>query len=469
MRSKDSTLTDVPRTPVRQAKDLAARVFGSSPARISITLFFLVILICTLLLMLPISNQGGHAPTLPQTLFTATSAVTVTGLTTVSTAAQWTFFGQIIILLGIQIGGLGTLTMTSLLAMALGKKLGLRTKMFAQEGLSISGKQGRLGEIQSLLLIVVSTSISIEAAIAVVLTPQFMWQGESFLTALWHGVFYAISSFNNAGFTPHSDGLVPYTTSWGILVPLCMAVFIGSLGFPVILALKVSGWRVRRWNLNTRITVIGSVALFFIGAGLWGIAEWGNPETIGGETPFEKVMHSFFASVMTRSGGFNLVEMDQMNPITLMLTNFLMFIGGGSASTAGGVKITTMAVIFLAILAEARGDQDVIAFHRTIPDSVLRIAICVVMLSATWVGLGTVALMVVSDASLDHILFEVISAYATCGLSVGLSADLPSAGHYVLSILMFVGRLGTVTVATGLAMRSRSRLYKYPEERPLIG
>ncbi|MCP3426995.1 TrkH family potassium uptake protein [Rothia sp. AR01] len=470
MRAQDAVAEQVPRR-VRAPwfRGVATRLFGTSPARISITLFLLVIIVCSMLLMLPISHRGGTAPSVAEAFFTSTSAVTVTGLTAVSTASQWSLFGQFVILLGIQIGGLGTLTMTSLLAMALGRKLGLRSKLFAQEGLSITPKLGKLGEVKSLLLVVVLTSAGIEGAIALVLAPRFMLLGEDLPTAVWHGVFYAISSFNNAGFTPHSDGLVPYGNDWWILLPLCAGVWIGSLGFPVILALRLVGFRLRSWNLHTRITVLGSAILVVVGTVLWGAAEWGNRDTIGGETLMEKVLHAVFASVMTRSGGFNLVEMTDLNPISVLITNMLMFVGGGSASTAGGVKITTMAVIFLAIIAEARGDQHVIAFNRTIPDGVLRIAISVVMLSATCVVVGTAALMVISDRPFDQILFEVISAYATCGLSMGISAELPPSGLYILSVLMFIGRLGTVTVATGLALRSRSRLYKYPEERPLIG
>jgi len=469
VRSKDSTLAAEPRRASDRIRDLGNRLFGSTPSRISITLFFLVIVLCSLLLMLPIASKSGHPPALSQASFTATSAVTVTGLTTLTTATQWTFFGQLVILFGVQIGGLGTLTMTSLLSMALGRKLGLKTKLFAQEGLSITSKQGKLGEVGSLLRVVVLTSASIEAAIAGIVMLRLMTLGESLPEALWHGVFYGISSFNNAGFTPHSDGLVPYGNDWWILLPLCAGVWFGSLGFPVILVIRMFGLRVRHWNLNARITVFGSIALVIGGTLLWGLAEWDNDATIGDENPVQRILHSFFASVMTRSGGFNLVDMDQLHPITKLLTDLLMFVGGGSASTAGGVKITTMAVIFIAIIAEARGDQHVIAFHRTIPDTVLRIAISVVMMSATIVVLGTAVLMLISQASLDEILFEVISAYATCGLSVGLSAELPASGLYVLSVLMFIGRLGTITVATGLALRTRSRLYKYPEERPIIG
>ncbi|MDN5655143.1 MAG: TrkH family potassium uptake protein [Kocuria sp.] len=467
--SKDTTLTAEPRRPVDQVRDLVNRIFGTTPSRISITLFFLVIVLCSLMLMLPVASRSGHPPALEQATFTATSSVTVTGLTTLTTSTQWSLFGQFVILLGVQIGGLGTLTMTSLLSMALGRKLGLRTKLFAQEGLNITSRQGKLGEVGSLLRTVVLTSASIEGIIAAILALRLMTLGEDLPQALWHGVFYGISSFNNAGFTPHTDGLVPYGNDWWILLPLCAGVWVGSLGFPVILVVRMFGLRLRHWNLNARITVFGSLLLVVLGSFLWGAAEWNNRDTIGNEGIVERLLHSVFASVMTRSGGFNLVDMDQTNSITKLLTDLLMFVGGGSGSTAGGVKITTMAVIFIAIVAEARGDQYVIAFRRTIPDTVLRIAISVVMMSATIVVLGTAALMLITHHPLDEILFEVISAYATCGLSVGLSAELPATGLYVLSVMMFIGRLGTITVATGLALRTRSRLYKYPEERPIIG
>lgn len=441
------------------------RLIGHSPSRLAIVAFLLVIFFFAGALSLPFASRDGQAVAFHHAFFTSTSAVTVTGLTTVSTAEQWSFFGQLLILLAFQIGGLGTLTMTSLLALAIGRKMGLRSRLIAQESLNI----GRLGEVGSILRTVAYTSISIEAAIAAILIPRFLILGESLPQALWHGIFYAVSAFNNAGFTPHSDGIVPYGHDLWILVPLCIGVFIGSLGFPVILVLQQTPFSFKSWNLNAKLTVIGTVFLLILGSLLWGLFEWNNDATIGKLSFFEKVNNALFASVMTRSGGFNLVDMSQLEPITMLFTDVLMFIGGGSASTAGGVKITTITVIILAILAEARGDQFVVAFHRTIPDSVLRIAISVMMMSLAFVFLGTSLLVLVTDAPLDQVLFEVISAYATCGLSVGLSANLPPSGIYILSVLMFVGRLGTITVATGLALRSRRRLYKFPEERPIIG
>ena len=453
----------------RGIRDFVDQIASSSPARLAVIVFVIVDLGFAALLWLPVAANPGQETRFVDAVFTATSAVTVTGLTTVSTAAQWSVFGQVVILIAIQVGGLGTLTLTSILALAIGRKLGLKSKLITQEALNI----GRLGEVGSLLQIIVITSVSIEAALALVLSVGFLAEGEPLGTALWHGVFYAISSFNNAGFTPHTDGLVPYDhagpTAWLILLPVCIGVIVGSLGFPVILVLRQVGFRFTRWNLNAKLTVVTTAALLLLAWVLFTAIEWANPDTLGGQSVPERIFQGFFASVMMRSAGFNLVDMTDTSQVTLLLTDAMMFAGGGSASTAGGIKVTTLAVVFLAILAEARGDQSVIAFFRTIPDSVLRIAISVIMMGASVVLLGSSIMVALTHMPLDHVLFVVISAYATCGLSTGVSAGAPDAGKYVLSVIMLIGRIGTNTVATALALRSRRRLYTYPEERPIIG
>ncbi|MCZ2401783.1 TrkH family potassium uptake protein [Paenarthrobacter sp. Z7-10] len=451
--------------PVTAVRDFVDRVANGSPARLALIVFALVILLFTALLSLPMAAADGKATAFHDALFTAVSAVCVTGLTTVSTALHWSFFGQLVILAGIFVGGLGILTLASLMALMVSKRLGVRGKLIAQEAMNA----GRLGEVGSLLRIVITTSVSIEVVLVLFLAPRFLILGESFPEALWHAVFYSVSSFNNAGFTPHSDGVVPYENDLWVLIPLMVGGFIGSLGFPVLMVLMSSGLKVRRWNLHTKLTLQVSAILVLAGAVLWGFLEWGNPDTIGNMNAGDKVVHSLFASVMTRSLGFNLVDMNQLNSATMLLTDALMFAGGGSASTAGGIKVTTLAVMFLAIVAEARGDSDVKVYGRTIPQGTMRVAISVIMMGATFVLMATGALLVISGQSLDRVLFESISAFATCGLSTGLSAQLPPAGVYVLSVLMFAGRVGTITVAAALALRQRRQLFHYPEERPIIG
>ena len=449
------------------ARDLVDSVAAHSPARFALIVFSLAICIFTALLSLPVAATSGRATPLYDSLFTAVSAVCVTGLTVVSTATHWTFFGQVVILVAVFVGGLGIITLASVLSLAVSKRLGVRGKLMAQQSMNV--ETSKLGEVGALLRTVIITSVSIEVLLALMLTPRFMILGEPFGQALWHGVFYSISAFNNAGFTPHSDGLVPYETDLWILIPLMLGVAIGSLGFPVVMVLILYRNNVRKWTLHARLTLVVSAILLVGGTVAWAALEWDNQRTIAEFSIGDKVIHALFASVMTRSGGFNLVEQGDMESTTMLLTDALMFAGGGSASTAGGIKVTTIAVMFLAIFAEARGDTEVRAFGRRIPEGVMRVAISVLVLGATLVSLATGALLAISGASLDRVLFESISAFATVGLSTGLSGELPPIGKYVLSALMFAGRVGTITLASALALRQRDQLYHYPEERPIIG
>ncbi|MFL4479593.1 TrkH family potassium uptake protein [Paeniglutamicibacter sp. ORCA_105] len=439
-----------------------------SPARLALVTFALVISLFTSVLALPVSSASGEPTAFYDALFTAVSAVCVTGLTVVSTATHWSFFGQLVMIIAVFVGGLGILTLASLLSLAVSKRLGVRGKLLAQSSMNTSAAS-TLGEVGSLLRIVITTSVAIEVALALMLIPRFLILGEPVNEAIWHGIFYSISSFNNAGFTPHSDGLVPYETDLWILVPLMLGVFLGSLGFPVLMVLLAHRFNTKKWTLHAKLTLLVTTILLVAGALLWALAEWSNPETIGNMNDSDKVIHSVFASVMTRSGGFNLVEQGEMNQVTMLLSNALMFAGGGSASTAGGIKVTTIAVMFLAIFAEARGDTDVRAFGRRIPEGTMRVAISVIVLGATLVMLATAALLVISGTSLSRALFESISAFATVGLSTNLSGELPPAGKYVLSALMFAGRIGTITLAAALTLRQRNQLYHFPEERPIIG
>jgi trk system potassium uptake protein len=248
-----------------------------------------------------------------------------------------------------------------------------------------------------------------------------------------------------------------------------VGVFMGSLGFPVVMVLQQNGLNWKKWNLHTKLTIQVSLILLVAGTLLWALMEWDNVRTIGEMGLGDKITHSLFASVMTRSGGFNLVDQNQMESTTKLLTDALMFAGGGSASTAGGIKVTTIAVMFLAIIAEARGDADVKVYGRTIPQGSMRVAISVIVAGATLVSVSAFLLLAIRGQSLDRVLFETISAFATVGLSTNLSAEMPPAGVYVLTALMFAGRVGTVTLAAALALRQRSQLYHYPEERPIIG
>lgn len=453
------------RGPWSQFRGWIARVAGSSPARAALLIFAVVTALFTSLLMMPWATESGRPAELHEALFVATSAVSVTGLTPVNTADHWSLAGEIVIIVAIQVGGLGILTVASLLAASVTRSLGLKTKKIAQEG----WKTDQLGEVTSLIKIVVAISLIIEAVLAAVLVPRLIHLEGDVLSGIWHGAFYAISAFNNAGFVIHSEGLAGLDhdplSIWAIMV----GVFLGSLGFPVLFALWRTRLRYSRWNLHTRLTLEVTVLLMVAGAGLYAVMEWNNAQTIGEMGFLEKLQNALFASVNMRSGGFSVVESNLENPQTKLISDALMFAGGGSASTAGGIKVTTIAVIWLAFLAEARGDAESTAHERTIPASAVRVAVSVVAMGATLVLLSTLSLMTITGQDMERPLYESISAFATVGLTSGLTAELPPAGLYILTGLMFAGRVGIITFAAALTVRQRSTRYRYPEGRPILG
>lgn len=442
-------------------RDFAKR----SPSQAAVLVFVAVGLIFTALLTLPVAAADGKATPLHDAMFVGVSAVTVTGLTTVDTASHWSFFGQVVILLGIQVGGLGIVTLALLLARTVTRTLGIQGKLIAQQSLGTS----KLGDVGTLLRTVVVTTFSIEAVLVAALIPRFVLLEENWWDGVWHGLFYGISSFNNAGFVLHTGGLATFNGDLWILLPIMVGVFVGSFGFPVFLTFLLYRWNRKQWTLHTKLTLTVTTILLAGGALGWGLLEWSNEKTIGDLPVADRIFHAFFASTMMRSGGFALTDTGESNPVTLLLTDALMFVGGGSASTAGGIKVVTLAVLVLAIVAEARGDKHILVAGRTIPNSTLRLAISVTFLGATLVLAATALIMLVSSVPLDRILFEVISAFATCGLSVGLSEELAPFGKYVLTVLMLAGRIGPIGLAAALATRQRNLLYALPEERLIVG
>ncbi|ADG75632.1 H(+)-transporting two-sector ATPase [Cellulomonas flavigena DSM 20109] len=448
-----------------RAREYVDRSARQSPARLALGVFALVIAIITALLSAPWATaHGGRAPFV-DALFTATSATTVTGLVVVPTGEYWSWWGLLVILVAIKIGGLGVMTLASLLGMAVSRRIGLTQRLLV----SSETKVTRLGEVGSLVRTVIVTSTALEVAIAIVLFPRLLVHGEPVGTAAWHATFYAISAFNNAGFVPTPRGLDPFVSDWWMLLPIIVGVFIGSLGFPVILDVAHHLRAPRRWKLHSKLTIATSVGLVVFGSVVVAAFEWTNPGTFRPLDPGGTALASLFAGVMPRSGGFSTVDVGEMHEGTWLLLDALMFVGGGSASTAGGIKVTTLAVMLLAIVAEGRGDRDVEAFGRRIPRETLQLAIAVGFISATIVLVASLLLLAMTGLTLDRILFEVISAFATCGLSTGITAELPAPAKYVLVVLMFIGRTGTMTLAAALALRNRRRVIRYPEERPIIG
>ncbi|WP_052450386.1 TrkH family potassium uptake protein [Actinomyces polynesiensis] len=447
---------------LREWVDRQAR---NSPARLALAVFSIIIVIVTALLSLPFAAAEDDPVAFVDVFFTAVSAVCVTGLTTVDTATHWSIFGQGVIALAIAVGGLGVMTLASVLGFAVSRHLGLTQRMLA----AAETKSGGLGRVGTLLRAVIGTSLIAEGVLFVVFLPRFLSLGDSLPQAVWHAIFMAISVFNNAGFVILVGGLSPHVSDWWMLVPIGLGTVVGAIGFPVVTDIT-ERWRTpRRWTLHTKLTLSMYGLLTVVGSLLLALTEWTNPATLGDLDTGSKILNVLLAGVNTRSSGLSALDVSQMRPQTHFVQDILMLIGGGSASTAGGIKVTTFAVLMIVVLAEARGDRDLEAFGRRIPVNVVRLAVAVTLIGVSMVCVAVVLLLTLTDLSLDAILFETISAFATVGLSTGITPDLPAAAKYVLAVLMYAGRTGPMTVAAALALRERRRVIRMPEERPIIG
>jgi Trk-type K+ transport system membrane component len=468
----------VTRSAPRRMFDYVRSRTTSSPARFAVAVFIGLILVFTALLSLPAATVTGERLPFADALFMAVSTICVTGLATVDVATTFSALGKVIIFIGVNIGGMGVLTLASILGLVISKRLGLRAKLIAASdtnplrshgGPVNEGQTVRLGEVGVLLRTVALSTLVIEAAIALMLYPALILGGIGPLEALWEAPFYAAMAFTNTGFTPNPGGLQPFADDYLLLTVLMIGVFLGSIGFPVIYTLWRHYWHVRRWTLHAKLTLITTVALFFAGAAAFVILEYNNPKTFGAMDAWDTTFQAFFLSAMTRSGGFSVVDIGELHGSSLVVGSMLMFVGGGSASTAGGIKVTTLAVLALAVISEAKGRQSVESFGRRIPSDVQRVALSVVAWGATICALSTITIAQISQAQVSDVLFDVISAFGTVGLSTGLTADLPDPAIYVMALTIFMGRIGTVTLAAAVAATSRSQLYALPVERPIVG
>ncbi|MET3206842.1 MULTISPECIES: potassium transporter TrkG [unclassified Arthrobacter] len=458
----------VHRNLLKNAKEGGSRIRDGllHPVR-SVPLAFLAVIIFGAgLLMLAVSRTGTDGDIVITAFFTAVSAVCVTGLVTVDTATFWTPFGQAVILGLIQVGGFGIMTLATLLALLVRKSIGLRGQLVAQSETHTLN----FGDVRSVLFRVARIMAAFETATALLLAARF-WVAydDNPATALWHGTFHAVSAFNNAGFGLYSDNLISFAEDPWIIIPICGAVIAGGLGFPVIIQLFNRDTRIKNWSIHLRLTIYGTLLLLTAGISLFAAFEWNRPETLGPLSLGGKLVASLAGGVFPRTAGFNSIDYGAASPETLMVTNVLMFIGGGSAGTAGGIKITTFLVLAFAIWNEIRGRGQVTIGHRSISSSSQRQALTVALLGVAAVITGTLLLLMLTDYSLEKVLFESISAFATVGLSTGITYNLPPGARWVLMALMFTGRIGTITVASALALSSRPRLYQLPEERPIIG
>ena len=425
-----------------------------------------VALVGTAILFMPISHSGAVEISALDAVFTAVSALCVTGLTTVDTVLAWTPLGHVVILALIQLGGLGIMFLASAVALFIGRRLTLSSRMDAgQENSSLTS-----ADIVRTMKGIATLTFTIEAILAAILTVRFYTSYDhEWGSALWHGVFHSISAFNNAGFALYSDSMTGFATDPWITATLCVAIILGSFGYPVLAQLRKEFRHVHRWSMNTNLVIFMFVILFFAGAIAFAAFEWSNPNTLGPMSIVDKIQTAFFHSVQARSSGFNTVDLAKANPETLLVLDILMFIGAGPGGTGGGIKVTTFAVLMFIVFAELRGDSVVNIFGKRLSRAVHREAITIALFAVGAVMSATIAIVYISKERLDFVMFEVISAFATVGSSTGLSASLDPVSQTILVLLMFVGRIGPLTIGASLALKQRPPLYQFPKERPAIG
>lgn len=438
-------------------------------AKMFVLAVLVIFVVGGLLLMLPIATTERVSTNPVDALFISISAFSVTGLVTVDTQAHWSFFGQLVILILIQLGGFGFMAGTSIVLIAMGRGSSLRANMMMQDGSPTMSLQ----EVSRLSLRIVRFMIFVEAIGAIVLTLNFL-RDESFFMALWSGIFYSVSSFCNAGFDLQGGfgSLSAHNNSPLLLITIATLVQFGALSYMVI----ADVWHRRRWRtlqLDTKLVLIANGTLITVATVLFIAVEWNG--AMSGVDAQWKPLNALFQAVGARTSGFSSVDWEQANSSTMYLWTLLMMVGGAAGSTTGGVKLATIAVIVLTVTSTVRGQNEPQAFGRRLaPQLVYRALAIVAMFMAVHfvLSLGLVItedLMNEDQFSFVSLMFESMSALATVGLSTGVTDDLSDAGKAVVIVGMFIGRLGPITVAYALQNRQRRDRFRYPESSIRIG
>ncbi|WP_240547901.1 TrkH family potassium uptake protein [Paenibacillus lignilyticus] len=441
------------------------RIKISAP-RLIVFGFAVSILIGMFLLALPISSETGDSIGALDALFTSASAVCVTGLIVLDTPSTFTTFGEVVIMILIQIGGLGFMTFGVFIAVLLGKKIGLKERLLIQQSINSLSSQG----VVKLALSIFFIALTIESAAALLLTIH--WMGEyGVARALYYGVFHSISAFNNAGFALWPDSLMRYVGDPVVNIVISLLFILGGLGFTVILDLmKKRNWK--ELSLHTKIAVSTTLLLIVLGVVVTFVIEMTNSKTFGHLTWLERFWASYFQGVVPRTAGFNSIDVTIMMPASQFFMIFLMFVGGSSGSTAGGIKTNTFAVLVLSVITIVSGREDFQIYKKRIATSLILRSLAVIIISLG-VVLTSTFLLTITEHRLNkdflEILFEATSAFGTVGMSMGLTSELTSAGKIVIITTMFIGRLGPLTLAYSLARTESKQLYRYPEEKIMIG
>ncbi|WP_028594076.1 TrkH family potassium uptake protein [Paenibacillus assamensis] len=440
-----------------------------TPPRVLVCGFAFIILLGAFLLMLPISNADGKTLSFIDALFTATSAACVTGLVVVDTGTHFTMFGQIVLLMLIQIGGLGFMTMATMFAIAFRKKISLRERLILQEAMN----QGSMEGIVRLIRKVIGYALVIEGIAALLFFVRFSYDMPNG-QAIYYGIFHAISLFNNAGFdlfgpiTGPFSSLTSYVGDPIINVVAMFLIISGGIGF-IVLSELYDYRRTRRLSLHSKVVLSTTGFLIVIGAIVIFIFEFTNTKTIANMPLMDKIWASFFQSVTPRTAGANSLNIPDMRQASQFFIVILMFIGASPGSTGGGIKTTTFSILIGAVLAMIRGKEDIVMFkYRLAKDRIFK-AVTLTLLALSLVLLVSMILSTTEDQPFLAILFEATSAFGTVGLSMGVTPELSAFGKVLISLTMFAGRLGPLTLAYALGPKSERELYRHPEGKITIG
>ncbi|QNB45264.1 Trk family potassium uptake protein [Thermanaerosceptrum fracticalcis] len=426
--------------------------------------FIFIIGTGTILLALPLASRSGIGLSLIDALFTATSATAVTGLVVVDTGTYFNLFGQLVILFMIQIGGLGFMTITTLFALALGKRINLRERLIMQEALN---KVDLEGVVKLTKYIIIFTFLT-EGLAALVLTlywaPLYGW-GQ----ALYYGLFHAISAFNNAGFDLFTTSMVRFRGDWLVNLVIMFLIITGGLGFTVIADIYNNGFKWREYSLHTKLVLVVTACLLVVGAAGVYVLEKENPDTLKNLPFHERLLASLFQGVVPRTAGFNSVMIGQLRSPTLFLMMILMFIGASPGSTGGGIKTTTFITIVLTVYYRILGREDTPVFNRRLPTDTIFKSLSVMVVGVLLVIVVAIMLLAIENKPLEPVLFETVSAFATVGLSTGITSQLTPAGKLLLTLMMFTGRVGPMTVAYAIVLRKTKTTIRMPEEKIIVG
>jgi trk system potassium uptake protein TrkH len=438
-----------------------------NPVRLVPLVLLVGIAIGTAILMLPIAQSDGEGAPFLVALTVATSAICTAGLDLENTAEYWSTFGHTVIMVLTEVGGFGIIAMALLVILFAASQLGIRNRLILQAegaGVGLSDTGGTLRRIAF-------TMVTWQSAITVFLAVR-LWQQYDVgpARALWYGAFHSVQAFNNSGFTLFRSGWQPFIADPWMSLPPTIGVIVGALGFPVLLELRHSWRRPSRWSLTTRLVVAGTAVLLVAGTALLLFFVWNHSVTLGGLDVRTKLLAAFVQGTIPRSGGLATLDYSAMNEESFAIVTGLMFIGGGSASTAGGIKVTTFFLLAYVIWAEVRGEPDVVIGRRRVADSTQRQALAIALLSIGAVVSATLVAVVLTDGiQFYRLLFEVTSAFSTAGIETDITPTLPQPVQYLLVLLIFLGRVGTIGAVAALALGRRHRMYRFPEERALVG